>query len=92
MELIFRGKFSREYFKIKNKECLKFSSDIFKQIEKANSITEIGGLKKLREYGHYYRIKIKISEKNDYRMVLMIRGNKVWAERIGLAKNIFYKQ
>lgn len=92
MELLFRAKFFRDFRKIKNKEVLRITSDVFKRIERAKSIDSIGGLKKLREYAHYYRFKITVSQKADYRLVFSIRGNKVWAERITSAKKIFYKQ
>lgn len=92
MELIFRPAFNRELKKIRNKTVLFQLATTLKQIEKVNSKDGLGGLKKLREYSHYYRIKIKVSEKNDYRLVLMIRNNKVWIENIALAKKIFYKQ
>ena len=92
MELFFRPKFTREYRSIKNKEVIAEVIKIFQQVEGAKAITDIGGRKKLENYAHYYRIKIKISEKNDYRLVLMIRNNKVSAEHIALATKIFYKQ
>lgn len=84
--------FLREFDKIKSKDVLNSLKIIFIQIEKAEKIDEIGNLKKMRKYTHYYRIKIKISDKHDYRLVLMIRKNKVWAENIVLAKRAFYKQ
>ena len=92
MELIFRPKFYRDLRKIKNIKVLRTLSDIFRQIEHAESIEKIGGLKKLHDYSHFYRIKINISPKSDYRLVLMIRGNKVWAERIASVKKIFFKK
>ena len=92
MELNFRPTFFREFDKVKNKDVLKTLRNIFSQIEKAEDIAEIGNLKKLRDYSHYYRIKIKISNKFDYRLVLMIRKNRVWAESIALASKIFYKK
>ncbi len=92
MELIFRPSYSRDFRKIRNKEVLIRLAAIFRQIENANGIQDIGSLKKLREYAHYYRVKIKISEKHDYRLVLMIRNNKVWAESIASVKKIFYKR
>jgi mRNA-degrading endonuclease RelE of RelBE toxin-antitoxin system len=92
MELIFRPSFFREFDRLKNKDTLIALENIFNRIEKAESIDEIGNLKKLRNYSNYYRIKIKISDKHDYRLVLMIRNNKVWAESIALASKIFYKK
>ena len=92
MELIFRPAFNRDLKKVKNKKVLLELAASLRQIEKAGSKEKIGGLKKLRDYSHYYRIKIKISDKLDYRLVVMIRNNKVWAENFALAKRIFYKQ
>ncbi len=92
MELIFRAAFFREFDRLRNKDIFKELKGIFNRIEKAESIDEIGNLKKLRNYSYYYRIKIKISDKNDYRLVLMIRNNKVWAESIALTSKIFYKK
>ncbi len=92
MELIFRPAFERDLKKVKNKKVLLQVACTLKQIEKVNGKDEIGGLKKLTQYTHYYRIKIKVSDKYDYRLVVMIRNNKVWAENIALAKKIFYKK
>jgi len=91
MELIFRKKFLREARIIGNKQLAVHLNKIFRQIEKVKSPDEIGGLVKLENYAHYYRIRIKISETRDYRLVLSIRKNKVWTERIALASKIFYK-
>jgi hypothetical protein len=92
MELNFRPAFLREFDRVKNKDVLNVLRNVFSQIENAESTAEIGNLKKLRNYTHYYRIKIKISDKLDYRLVLMIRKNRVWAESIALASKIFYKK
>ncbi|HLG34132.1 MAG TPA: hypothetical protein VI757_04570 [Bacteroidia bacterium] len=92
MELIFRKKFLREVRVIENKELAIQLKKIFTQIEQADSSEQIGGLVKLEEYTRYYRIRIKISQVRDYRLVLSIRKNKVWVERIALASKIFYKR
>lgn len=92
MELIFRPKFLRELRSIGNKELAFQLNKIFKQIEDAGTTDEIGGLVKLRNYTHYYRIRVKVSESRDYRLVLTVRNKKVWAESIALANKIFYKK
>lgn len=92
MELIFRKKFLREAQAIGNKELALHLRKIFHQIERANSITDIGGLVKLENYAVYYRIRIKVSAIRDYHLVLTIRKNRVWIERIALASRIFYKR
>jgi mRNA-degrading endonuclease RelE of RelBE toxin-antitoxin system len=92
MELIFRKKFLRDARALGNKELAIQLEKIFRQIEKADSPDSIGGLVKLENYSRYYRIRIKISETRDYRLVLSIRRSKVWVERIALANKIFYKR
>lgn len=89
MELIFRPRFKRDLQKIKDKEVLKSISVTLRQIEDANDIRLIGGLVKLEKYVHYYRIKIKLSKRKDYRLGLMIKGKKVWAERIARRIKIY---
>ena len=92
MELIFRKKFLREVKVIENKELAIQLKKIFTQIEQADSSEQIGGLVKLEEYTRYYRIRIKVTQVREYRLVLSIRKNKVWVERIALASKIFYKR
>ena len=92
MELFFRPKYYRDFRNIRKQEVLMRLAAIFRQIEKAQKMEDIGELKKLDDYAHHYRIKIKITSKHDYRLVLMIRNNKVWAEHIALVTKIFYKQ
>lgn len=89
MELIFRPRFERDLEKIKDKEVLKRISTILRQIENAKDIKLIGGLVKLKKYVHYYRIKIKLSERKNYRLGLMIKGKKVWAERVARRIKIY---
>jgi len=88
----FRAKFLRDLRSIGNKELAFQLNKVFQHIEKVNLVDDIGGLVKLRNYTHYYRIRIKISDTRDYRLVLSIRRNKVWVERIALASKIFYKK
>lgn len=92
MELLFKATFIRELSGIKQKDVLKRVYIILHQIEKAKTPAEIGGIRKLEEYAHFYRIKIKMSDRQDYRLVLMIRGNKVWALSIVRAAKVFYKR
>ena len=89
MELIFRPRFKRELQRIKDKKVLQSISVTLRQIEGANNIKLIGGLVKLEKHAHYYRIKIKLSEQKDYRLGLMIKGKKVWAERIARRIKIY---
>ena len=89
MELIFRPRFKYDIDKIKDKEVLQNISVILRQIEESKDINQIGSLVKLEKYVHFYRIKIKLSTRKDYRLGLMIRGRKVWAERIATRRKIY---
>ncbi len=37
--------------------------------------------KKMNDYVTFYRVKIKLNKKKDYRIGMMIRGNIVWLAR-----------
>ena len=91
MELRFRPKFRRDLLKLKGKEKLNNKVySIIRQIKSARSISKIPGHKHLDQYKTRFRIKIKISEKDNYRMGLIIKGKTIWAERI-LPRPDFYK-
>ena len=91
MVLKYKPKFRRDLLQLKGKAQL--SEKVFaviKQIKSASSLSEIPGYKSLDEYKIRFRIKIKISDKEDYRMGLIIKNNIIWAERI-LPRPNFYK-
>lgn len=91
MELRFRPKFRRDLLNLKGKIKLnQIIYEIIQQIKSARNITEISGHKPLDLYKTRFRIKIKLSEKENYRMGLIIKGNKIWFERI-LPRPDFYK-
>ena len=91
MELRYRPKFRRDLIRLKKKAELSQSIySILRQIKSANSISEIPGHKMLDEYKTRFRIKIKISAKENYRMGFILKGETIWAERI-LSRNDFYK-
>ncbi len=58
------------------------------QMIAAKSIAEITGLKLLRGYSVYYRIKVK-SENFDYRIGAIIRNDTIWLLRF-LPRKIIY--
>jgi hypothetical protein len=91
MELRFRPKFRRNLLLLKGKT--EINSRVFriiKQIKSAETISEIPGYKPLDEYKIRFRIKIKISSREDYRIGFIMKGNAIWAERI-LPRSDFYK-
>jgi hypothetical protein len=89
MELIFKPQFLRDYDAITNVEIKRQLAATLSQIERATSPAKIGGIKKLDKYGRRHRIKIKLNEKDDYRLGLLIQGNRVWVERM-LRRPKFY--
>ncbi|MBL7893134.1 MAG: hypothetical protein JNL63_10925 [Bacteroidia bacterium] len=91
MELRFRPKFKRDLLKLKGKPKLNEKIyTIIKQIRSARTISDIPGHKALDEYKIRFRIKIKISEKENYRLGFILNNNTIWAERI-LSRADFYK-
>ena len=91
MELRYRPKFRRDLLHLKGKaEINERVYSIIKQIKKAGSIAEIPGYKALDAYETRFRIKIKISAKEDYRLGFILKGGTLWAERI-LSRSDFYK-
>jgi mRNA interferase RelE/StbE len=86
MELIAKGSFYRDVAKLSNRKLIQALSDMLGRMEKANSISEIPNLKKLKNFSVYYRTKIA----GDYRMGMVIRGNKIWLVCFGHRSN-FYK-
>ena len=91
MELKYRPKFRRDILRLQGKsEVNEKIYAIIRQIKSAHSISEIPSHKPLDEYKMRYRIKIKLSEKEDYRMGFILKGNTFWAERI-LPRTDFYK-
>lgn len=91
MELRYKPKFKRDLLRQKGKVQLNEKIyTIINQIKSARSISEIPSYKPLDEYKIRFRIKIKINDREDYRMGLIIKNNIIWAERILLRPN-FYK-
>ena len=86
MELIVKGEFYRNVAQVKNRKLLGNLNVVIKQIQKAKKISEIQELKKLKKFDTQYRIKVS----TDYRLGLVIRGNKVWLACFG-HRNTFYK-
>ena len=90
MELLSKPKFNRDISKIKNKDVAMVLSAVMYNIKSAKNISNIHNLVKLEKYSVHYRIKIKLDKKRDYRLGMIIRGNKVWLERF-LHRNKIYK-
>lgn len=81
MDLKFKPKFFRDTRKIKDKDMQDAIAKTILNIKSAKDISHIYNLKKLGKYVVHYRVKIKLDEKRDYRMGLVIRGKIVYFHR-----------
>ena len=90
MKVIFKPKFKRDSEKINNRELLLALKEKIQKIKEAESPDYITGLKLLRGYTHHFRIILK-TDKFNYRIGAMIRGNKIWMVRF-LPRSVVYKQ
>ena len=88
MKVIFKGSFDRDLDKIRNKELHKALDDKISQILKAQSITHITGLKKLKGYSHHYRIIVKTSTLT-FRIGAIIREASIWMVRFLPRKSVY---
>ena len=86
MELIVKGSFYRDISNFKDKELLDFIYDVINELAAAKELNKIKNLKKLKEYETLYRIKIA----KDYRLGIIVRGNKIWLVSFAHRSN-FYK-
>ena len=76
MKVEFRDSFAKDLKSVKDKGLLKCVKDAIESVEKANSLSEIQNLKKLKGGGNFYRLRvgdfrIGISFKND--VVIFVR-------------------
>ncbi|MBW8051941.1 MAG: type II toxin-antitoxin system RelE/ParE family toxin [Cytophagales bacterium] len=84
MELKYSGQFNRDVA-----GCNRILSDeigkTILKVKKAQDISQIQNLVKLRKYKVHYRIQIA----KDYRIGVIIRGNKAWFMRFGHRNSIY---
>ena len=85
MELKYNGQFNRDIAH-RNRELSVAIKHAILNVKKASTISQIQNLVKLKKYKVHYRIKVA----DDYRIGIIIRGNKVWFARFGHRSN-FYK-
>jgi mRNA interferase RelE/StbE len=72
MKATFRKSFTRDLKKLKDKKVLGRVRAAIEEVESAETLQEITGLKKLTGPGHYYRIRL-----GDYRVGVTVEGNSV---------------
>ena len=86
MELKYEGQFKKDIAH-RNSELSDEIKNAILNVKKASGISQIQHLVKLRKYKVHYRIQVA----KDYRIGIIIRGNKVWFVRFG-HRNNFYKK
>lgn len=84
MEVEFLGKFNKDISSIKQKTTKASIIKIIEQVEKARSISEISGVKKLKGFKEAYRIRV-----GDYRLGLFVSKNKAQFARFVHRKDIY---
>lgn len=88
MKVIVKGSFDRDISKVRSKAIRLKLSDKITQIESANDITSVTGVKLLRGYTHHYRIPVKTKDES-YRIGAIIRGYTIWLVRFLPRKTIY---
>ena len=88
MKIVVKPAFYRDISKIRNKELRTSLDEKISQIEKADGISQITGLKLLRTFKVHYRIKVETS-KHRYRIGAIIRNETIWLARFLPRKKIY---
>ena len=72
MKLVFKESFARDLKAIRDKDLLARIGRVIESVEKATILEEISQIRKLREQGGYYRIRI-----GQYRIGLILEDSNV---------------
>lgn len=72
MKSTFRKSFARDLKKVKDRDILDGVRGIIEEVEAANDLSAVGGLKKLSGADRFYRIRV-----NDFRVGIVIEGDTV---------------
>lgn len=93
MEYEYSNKFLKDLERYKNKrQLLNIIGRKVQHIKKAESTNEIHELVSIRKTKSHYRIKIKLSEKEVYRVGIVILKKTIWFACIDKDKRRFYKR
>ena len=84
MQIVFLNSFYKDLNKLKNKTVAQQLSRLIADIEKANDLSDLPELKKLKGHKHAYRIRIK-----SYRLGVFIEGNKIEFTRLLPRKDVY---
>jgi len=93
MEYEYTKKFKKDLLRYKtNEELIHILGKKIQHIAKTTSTKDIHELVTIRKTKAHYRIKIKISESEIYRIGIAVLKNKVWVACIDKDKKRFYKR
>lgn len=84
MDILFEQSFKKDLKKIKNKKLLDQINSLIQETIGASNILEINGIKKLKGYDSYYRIRM-----GNYRIGVDLTGNALIFVRILHRKDIY---
>jgi len=84
MKVIFLAKFSKDLNKLKNVKARNSIKTAILEVEQAESIKNISGLKRLKEEKGAYRLRV-----GNYRIGLYIHGETVEMARVAHRKDIY---
>ena len=72
MNLKFKKSFEKDIEKIKDKKVKAAVEKLIDEVEKADNLYSIKGIKKLQGFSNYYRVRI-----GNYRLGMEVKGNNV---------------
>ena len=84
MKIEFRKSFERDLRKIKDGATLQRIQAVIETVESIDSLSDVGGIKKLKAEGAYYRIRV-----GDYRIGLSLNGDTLVFVRLLPRKEIY---
>ncbi len=84
MKLAFKDSFAKDLRGVKDKGLLKRVKELIESFEKANSLSEINNLKKLKGGGNYYRLRA-----GDYRIGIVFTDDTAIFVRFLNRKDIY---
>ena len=88
MKIYIKGSFKRDTAHVHDAAVLFALQEKIAQVETAKNIQHITGLKLLRGYRTHYRIQVR-TEKESFRIGVVIRGNNIWFVRFLSRKKIY---
>jgi mRNA interferase RelE/StbE len=87
MILVFKGSFRRDVSKINDHKVRVAILSAIENVKTAPGLSSINRMVKLRKYSVHYRIELE----GNYRIGIIIRGDKVWFSRV-LHRSKIYKE